>query len=140
MDLVPCKVHLCFSWSVFDGFELIRIFGRAVGRGGASRCHWAPSAPHGVKVVSRENDKTGIANLLAALAQETLRMLIPNLLAALAQEPPRMLALRIRVLAPRWFEDVPESSFSEFLGISHQVAPGSPQKVHFNHFRALAAN
>ena len=45
-------------------------------------------------------------------------MLIPNLLAALAQERPRMLALRIRVLAPRWFQDVPESLFSEFLGMA----------------------
>ena len=66
-------------------------------------------------------------------------MLIPNLRAALAQEPPRMLALRIRVLAPRWFQDVPESSFSDFLGISHQAAPGSSQKFHFEHFWALAA-
>ena len=47
MDLVPCKVHLCFSWSVFDGFELIRIFGRAVGRGGASRRRAALRAAKG---------------------------------------------------------------------------------------------
>ena len=88
--------------------------------GSASRCHGAPSAPHGVKVFSRDV-KTGIASLLAALTRTAPK---PN--------PRRLKGGRIAHV-----QHVTACNRSIIFGPWQQMVPGILHKVSFERFRAL---